>query len=385
MGFDGLMQERLAYIALNQMSGLGPVGIGRLISAWGSPQVIWTASEEELRSVQGIGEKTAQRILRERDAVNPEQEEERALSQGIRLLTPLDAEYPSCLSSIHNPPLVLYVQGSLRAEDARALAVVGSRSASPYGLSTADRLSYQAAQCGLTVVSGLARGIDTAAHRGALKAGGRTIAVLGSALDCLYPAENEVLAADIARSGAVISEYPMGRVADRQTFPYRNRIVSGLSLGTLVVESELKGGSMYTADAAMEQGRSVLAVPGRVDVPGARGPHLLLKSGARLVESIEDVLAEFEFEMPDLSAPEAEGTVRPEVVLSAEERRIVERLWRGPLSVDELGRACAIASPILSGILLGLEMKRIVCTLPGGIIELAADVRRINKVESTNE
>ena len=379
------MQERLAYIALNQMAGLGPVGVRRLIVALGSPQAIWTASEEDLSSVQGIGEKTAQAILRDRDVAEPEQEETRALAQGIRLITPLDAEYPSGLSSIHNPPLVLYVKGSLRVEDARALAVVGSRSASPYGLSTADRLSYQAAQCGLTVVSGLARGIDTAAHRGALKAGGRTIAVLGSALDCLYPLENEVLAEEIARSGAVMSEYPLGRVADRQTFPYRNRIVSGLSLGTLVVESEQKGGSMHTADAAMEQGRSVLAVPGRVDLPGARGPHFLLKNGARLVESIEDVLAEFEFEMPDLSAPEAEVSVRPEVVLGVEERRIVEQLWVGPLQVDELGRACAIASPVLSGILLSLEMKRIVRTLPGGVIELATDVRRVNKVESTNE
>jgi DNA processing protein len=204
-------------------------------------------------------------------------------------------------------------------------------------------------------------------------------------LDCLYPVENEVLAEEIARSGAVMSEYPLGRVADRQTFPYRNRIVSGLSLGTLVVESEQKGGSMHTADAAMEQGRSVLAVPGRVDLPGARGPHFLLKNGARLVESIEDVLAEFEFEMPDLSAPEAEVSVRPEVVLGVEERRIVEQLWVGPLQVDELGRACAIASPVLSGILLSLEMKRIVRTLPGGVIELATDVRRVNKVESTNE
>ena len=379
------MQERLAYIALNQMAGLGPVGVRRLIVALGSPQAIWTASEEDLCSVQGIGEKTAQAILRDRDVAEPEQEETRALAQGIRLITPLDAEYPSGLSSIHNPPLVLYVKGSLRVEDARALAVVGSRSASPYGLSTAERLSYQAAQCGLTVVSGLARGIDTAAHRGALKAGGRTIAVLGSALDCLYPVENEVLAEEIARSGAVMSEYPLGRVADRQTFPYRNRIVSGLSLGTLVVESEQKGGSMHTADAAMEQGRSVLAVPGRVDLPGARGPHFLLKNGARLVESIEDVLAEFEFEMPDLSAPEAEVSVRPEVVLGVEERRIVEQLWVGPLQVDELGRACAIASPVLSGILLSLEMKRIVRTLPGGVIELATDVRRVNKVESTNE
>ena len=379
------MQERLAYIALNQMAGLGPVGVRRLIVALGSPQAIWTASEEDLSSVQGIGEKTAQAILRDRDVAEPEQEETRALAQGIRLITPLDAEYPSGLSSIHNPPLVLYVKGSLRVEDARALAVVGSRSASPYGLSTADRLSYQAAQCGLTVVSGLARGIDTAAHRGALKAGGRTIAVLGSALDCLYPLENEVLAEEIARSGAVMSEYPLGRVADRQTFPYRNRIVSGLSLGTLVVESEQKGGSMHTADAAMEQGRSVLAVPGRVDLPGARGPHFLLKNGARLVESIEDVLAEFEFEMPDLSAPKAEVSVRPEVVLGVEERRIVEQLWVGPLQVDELGRACAIASPVLSGILLSLEMKRIVRTLPGGVIELATDVRRVNKVESTNE
>ena len=375
------MLERWAYIALNMMPGVGPVGVRRLISALGSPAAVWSATEEELLAVRGMGEKTVGRLLRDRDTVDPEAEDQRAWAMGAMVVTPLDAEYPNQLSTLHDPPLVLYVRGSLEASDARSVAVVGSRSASAYGLATADRLGYQLGQCGWTVVSGLARGIDTAAHRGALKGGGRTVAVLGCAIDRLYPAESEGLAEEIVRQGAVVSEYPLGREADRQTFPYRNRIVSGLSLGTVVVESDRKGGSMHTADAAMEQGRSVFAVPGRVDLPGARGPHYLLKNGARLVESAEDVLAEFEFEMPALVAAEGTLPARVEVVLSPEERRVVEALWQAPLQVDEVARACSLSSALLSGILLSLEMKRVLRSLPGGVVELRSEIRNLKEVE----
>ena len=375
------MQERLAYIALNMMPGIGPVGVRRLISALGSPAAVWSATEEELLAVRGMGDKTVGRLLRDRDSVDPEAEERRAIALGVSLVTPLDMGYPKQLSTLHDPPLVLYVRGSLEATDTRSVAVVGSRSASAYGLATADRLGYQLGQCGVCVVSGLARGIDQAAHRGALKGGGRTVAVLGSAIDRLYPAESEGLAEEIARQGAVVSEYPLEREADRQTFPYRNRIVSGLSLGTVVVESDRKGGSMHTADAAMEQGRAVFAVPGRVDLPGSRGPHYLLKNGARLVESAEDVLAEFEFDMPQLTEAEGMPAVSMEVVLSPEERRVMEALWQAPLQVDELGRACALSSSVLSGILLSLEMKRVLRSLPGGVVELRSEIRNLKEVE----
>ncbi|MCF7849764.1 MAG: DNA-processing protein DprA, partial [Kiritimatiellales bacterium] len=265
----------------------------------------------------------------------------------------------------------------LEPKDKRSIAIVGSRATSHYGLTVADRLAYQLTQTGFTVVSGLARGTDTAAHRGALKGGGRTIAVLGGSLDNLYPPENEALAKDIAKNGAVISEYPMGRQADRMTFPYRNRIVSGLSMGVIVVESGVKGGSMHTADAAMEQGRTVFAVPGRIDLPGAHGPHRLIKNGAKLVESLDDILEEYEFLIPpsELDAPAPATAARPDVPLSEEESKIVEALWQESLDVDSLARKTGLKSHQLSSLLLGLEMKRVVRMLPGRMVELADDLR----------
>jgi DNA processing protein len=257
------------------------------------------------------------------------------------------------------------------------LAIVGSRSTSHYGISAADRLAYQLGQVGFTVVSGLARGTDTAAHSGALKSSGRTIAVLGGAIDCLYPPENEALADQIAKQGAVISEYPMGRQADRMTFPYRNRIISGLSMGVLLIESAVKGGSMHTADAAMEQGRTVFALPGRIDSPGARGPHRLIKNGAKLVESLDDILEEYEFLIPpsERETPDAATAARPDVPMTETESKIAEALWDEPLDMDSLGRETGLKTQELSGILLGLEMKRVVRMRPGRMVELADDLR----------
>lgn len=371
------MDQRSTYILLNMIDGLGPVTVRRLIDALGSPAAILEADREALMTARGVGEKLALKILSQREGIDTAEEEERAAEAGARIITPLDAEYPEALKSIHDPPLALYIRGRLEPGDAKALAIVGSRSASNYGLSAADRLAYQLAQTGFTVVSGLARGTDTAAHSGALKGGGRTLAVLGGALDCLYPPENAELAGRIARHGAVISEYPMGRQADRMTFPYRNRIISGLSMGVLLIESDVKGGSMHTTEAAMEQGRSVFALPGRIDTPGARGPHLLIKNGAKLVERIDDILEEYEFLIPpsERQVPEPAVSARPDVPMSAEESRIVESLWQEPLDVDSLARATGLKSHELSGLLLGLEMKRVIRTLPGRVVELAEDLK----------
>jgi DNA processing protein len=255
--------------------------------------------------------------------------------------------------------------------------MVGSRKCTHYGLSVADRLSYQLAQTGFTVVSGLARGIDTAAHEGTLKAKGRTIAVLGSAIDQLYPPENAELADAIARSGAVISEYPFGRQADRMTFPYRNRIISGISMGIIVVESGAKSGSLHTADAATEQGRSVFAVPGRIDSPASKGTNRLIKNGAKLVDNVGDILEEFELLIPqgNLEEPQKETSARPDVPLSEPEKRVVEALWQEAKDVDTLVREIGINSAQMSGLLLGLEMKRVIRMLPGRMVELADDLR----------
>ena len=373
------MQDRDAYIVLNMIEGLGPVSVRRLIDMLGSPKAILEADRDALMKARGIGEKLALKIITQRDRIDAGAEIRKAAAAGVLIITPLDEEYPVALKAIHDPPLALYVRGRLLPEDTKALAIVGSRSTSHYGLSAADRLAFQLGQVGFTVVSGLARGADTAAHSGALKSGGRTIAVLGGAIDCLYPPENEELAEKIARRGAVVSEYPMGRQADRMTFPYRNRIISGLSMGVLLVESGVKGGSMHTMDAAMEQGRTVFALPGRIDSPGARGPHRLIKNGAKLVEKLDDILEEYEFLIPpaELEAPEMYTAARPDVPMSEAEAKVVEALWKEPLDVDSLAREAGLKSQELSGMLLGLEMKRVVRMLPGRIVELADDLRQM--------
>ena len=370
------MTDREATIALNMMEGLGPIKVRALIDFLGSPQAVFETDGSELQRVRGIGEKLRTSILEQRTQIDPAAEEERAEEMGVRIVTVLDDGYPDVLKTIHDPPLALYVRGELNND--HSLGIVGSRKATHYGLNVADRLAYQLAQTGFTILSGLARGIDTAAHQGALKAKGRTVAVLGAAIDQLYPPENAGLADAIAQSGAVISEYPLGRPADRQTFPYRNRIISGLSMGVLVVEAGFKSGSLHTADAALEQGRSVFAVPGRIDHPSAKGTNRLIKNGAKLVDNVGDILEEFELLIPPgtMEEPENQPAARPEVPLSEDEKKLVEALWPGALDVDTLARETGMTSAQISGVLLGLEMKRVVNIMPGRVVELADDLRK---------
>jgi DNA processing protein len=371
------MTPQEAAVALNMVEGLGPVRVRALIDFLGSPQAVFEADAGALRQVRGIGEKLSESISAQCREIDPAEEFERAASMGVRIVTQADQEYPNALRKIYDPPLALYVYGSFVGQDVHSIGIVGSRKATHYGLNTADRLAYQLCQSGFTVVSGLARGIDTAAHHGALKARGRTIAVLGSAIDQLYPPENSELADLIAHQGAVISEYPIGRPADRQTFPYRNRIISGLSMGVLVVEAGVKSGSLHTADAALEQGRSVFAVPGRIDHPSAKGTNRLIKNGAKLVDNVGDIIEEFELLVPGeaVSPPEHQPSARPDVPLSEAERSVVKALWSEAMDIDSLTRLTGLSSAEISGVLLGLEMKRVVRMLPGRIVELADDLR----------
>ncbi|MDK2857415.1 MAG: processing protein [Verrucomicrobiota bacterium] len=371
------MTDREAYIALNMIEGLGPIKVRALIDALGSPRAVFDPDRSDFRMVKGIGEKLSETILERRAQIDPQAEIARAEASGARIITRLDEEYPVALKMIYDPPPVLYVRGAFLPRDRHAVAMVGSRKCTHYGLNIADRLSYQLAQTGFTVVSGLARGIDSAAHQGALKAEGRTIAVLGSALDRLYPPENADLADAIAQSGAVISEYPFGRQADRQTFPYRNRIISGLSMGVIVVESGAESGSLHTADAAAEQGRSVFAVPGRIDSPASKGTNRLIKNGAKLVDNVDDILEEFELLLPPgaFEKPPEKASARPEVPLSDEEQALVKALWDEALDVDSLARVSGLPSRKVSALLIGLEMKRVVKMLPGRVVELAEDLR----------
>jgi DNA processing protein len=371
------MTDREAYIALNMIEGVGPVTVRALIDALGSPQAVFDPALSDLRMVKRVGDKLSESILSQRTQVNPQAEMDKAAELGVRIITPLDDEYPAALKTIHDPPLALYIRGAFLPKDRHALGMVGSRKCTSYGLNNADRLAYQLAQTGFTVVSGLARGIDTAAHEGALKAKGRTVAVLGAAIDQLYPPENAGLADVIAQNGAVVSEYPLGRPADRQTFPYRNRIISGLSMGVIVVEAGFKSGSLHTSDAAMEQGRSVFAVPGRIDSPASKGTNHLIKNGAKLVDNVDDILEEFELLVPpgQFEKPAAAPSARPEVPLSGDEQALVKVLWDEALDVDSLARAAGLPSAKVSALLIGLEMKRVVKMLPGRVVELADDLR----------
>lgn len=373
------MTSREAYIALNMMDDVGPVRARALREALGSVEAIFEASADDLAKAPRVGPALAGRIVEQRDALDPAAEEARARKHGARIVAFGEPAYPEALAGIHDPPLALYVRGELRPEDRHALAVVGTRRPSHYGVTLTDRLSYQLAKTGFAVVSGLARGIDTAAHEGALKGGGRTLAVLGSALDKLYPPENAKLADRIAGQGAVISEFALGREADRTTFPYRNRIVSGLSMGVLVVEAGLNSGALMTADQALDQNRTVFACPGRADQASAKGSNRLIKAGARLVEDIDDILAEFEF----LIRPEQKTRAKAlddahaRVHLNDEEQRIVRALWEDPLDLDTLTRRAELSPAQAASLLIGLEIKRVVRMLPGRRAALAEDIRSL--------
>jgi DNA processing protein len=368
------MTDREAYIALNLIDDLGPVRVRSLVETLGSPQAVFGCPPGDLGRAPGVGRELAAKIAARRGEVDAAAEEERARGIGARILAFVDPDYPEPLRKIHDPPLALYVQGDLVARDRQAVAVVGSRRGTHYGRGVADRLGFQLAKAGFTVVSGLARGIDWAAHEGALKAGGRTLAVLGGALDRLYPPEARPLAERIRAQGALVSEYTLGREPDRTTFPYRNRVISGLSMGTIVVEADTQSGALITAQQALDQGRTVFAVPGRVDSPASRGTHQLLRGGARLVEDIADVLDEFQYLIkPDraaaAAAPAAAAPFRFQ--FSAEEQALVERLAEGARDVDALARESGLGSARVSALLIGLEMKRVVHMLPGRVVELA--------------
>ncbi|MFC1467592.1 DNA-processing protein DprA [Verrucomicrobiota bacterium] len=368
------MTEREAYIVLNRIEGLGPVTVRRLVETLGSASAILEADAGELKEAPKVGPKLADAIIRQRRDIDVAQELEATETIGARIITLIDDEYPQALSAIYDPPLALYIWGELLPEDGKSLAIVGSRSATNYGIGAADRFGFQLAQLGFTVVSGMARGIDTAAHRGALKAKGRTIAVLGGALDCLYPPENAALAEQIAASGAVISEYPLGRQADRQTFPYRNRIISGMTMGALVVECGRKSGTLHTADAALEQGKTVFAIPGRIDSPSSKGANHLIKNGACLVDSVDDILHEFDLFEPYGQQELSLTAARPDVPMSGEEQQLVEALWQGSLDVDSLSRVSGLPIQRVSSLLIGLELKRVVRMLPGRYAELRDDL-----------
>ncbi|MGC9941258.1 MAG: DNA-processing protein DprA [Verrucomicrobiota bacterium] len=362
------MDSREAFVALNLIEGVGSVRVRSLLEHFGDAPKILAASKSQLLRVHGIGEDTAGNISSWEKAVDLAGEWQRINDFGCHVLIQSDADYPSSLREIYDPPIVLYVKGKLTAKDKNSVAVVGSRMTTHYGIETARKLSYQLAYVGVTIVSGGARGIDTAAHQGALSAKGRTIAVVGTGINLVFPPENVELYQRIASNGAVVTQFPFNRPADKQSFPIRNRIVAGMTLGTVVVEANLTSGALITANFATEYGRQIFAVPGRIDSPRSKGCHELIKKGAKLCEGAEDILSEFEYLFPSSNRPAAvsETGILPALELSENEQRVLSVVKSGDESaIDEIIRASGLPSSTVNVALLGLEMKRLLRQLPG--------------------
>jgi DNA processing protein len=362
------MDSREALIALNMIEGVGPVRARSLLEHFGDAPKILSAAKHELLRVRNIGEDTAEKIAGWEKSIDLAGELKRITDFGCHVLISSDENYPASLREIYDPPLVLYVKGELTAKDKNCVAMVGSRQTTHYGIETARKLAYQLAYTGVTVVSGGARGIDTAAHQGALSAKGRTVAVLGTGINLVFPTENAELFERIAANGAVMTQFPFNRPADKQSFPIRNRIVAGMTLGTVVVEANLSSGALITANFATEYGRQIFAVPGRIDSPRSKGCHELIKKGAKLCEGVEDILSEFEYLFPTSNRPAApnETGVLPALELSANEQKVFDVLKTDDeLTTDEIIRASGLPSSAVSVTLFGLEMKRLVRQLPG--------------------
>ena len=358
------MTDTEACIALNMLPGMGPVRLRRLLEVFETPARILAAKTQALRSVNGVGPEVAETITRWEEHVDLQGELARIGEFGAEVLTQASPDYPRLLREIHNPPIVLYVWGKLSHRDEHAIGVVGSRQASHYGTECAKKLSYQLAYAGMTVVSGLARGIDTSAHQGALAAKGRTVAVLGSGLSRLYPRENQGLAEKIADgSGAVVSEFSMEVKADVQTFPMRNRIVSGMSFALLVVEAGLNSGALITASQAIDQGRSVYAVPGPINRPTSTGSNRLIQQGAKLVMDAGDILEDIQTLFPE--TPKLSPSAPCTDALGEEERAVYDSIGDSETAIDEVIAKSGLPTAKVCSTLLALEMKRLVKQLPG--------------------
>ncbi|MCX8039616.1 MAG: DNA-processing protein DprA [Planctomycetota bacterium] len=360
--------EREALLKLALIPGLGPLLAARLQAAFGSYHAIFTQRMDALQAVEGIGPERARRLCDPRLDERLRAELAEAAAAGVRIIVRGDPEWPKDLACLPDPPLALWVQGELLPQDRLAVAVVGPRRATAYGHRTAQRLAGGLARLGATIVSGLARGIDTAAHEAALAAGGRTIAVLGSGIAYCYPTENRPLAARIAAGhGAVISELPLSMPPNPGTFPRRNRLVAALSLATLVVEAGATSGALITARLAAELGKHVFAVPGPIDRPEHVGANRLIRDGAVLVTGVEDIVQELAplATLARLSPPPAveEGAQHS---LSSRERSLWQLLGDEPLAIDDLVQRTGWPASAVSATLLSLELKRLARRVPGG-------------------
>ena len=373
-----MLNQNLKYwVALKWVEGVGNVGFKALLEAFGTPQKVFEAPLSMIKAVPGIGDKTAPQIKSFKDWKKVEKELEFADRTCVSIVTSQDPLYPSQLLSTYDYPAFLYVKGHLKEDDVN-VAVVGSRTASTYGKFTTERLCRELVLRGITVISGLARGIDSAAHRGALSGKGRTIAVLGCGLDVVYPPENEKLFTEISLQGALISEFPFGTPPNAPNFPARNRIISGISLGVVVVEASEKSGSLITARIALEQGREVFAVPGSIDSSGSRGTNKLIKQGAKLIENVEDILEEIlpqvtsapKVVKPDQRQKQPDDqqkilTSSPDLVLKETEKTVWQVLSQKPVHIDQIITSTGLTAHEVLVILLNLELQGLIEQKPG--------------------
>ena len=358
-------EDIAAWVRLAQTSGIGPVIARKLLAEFGLPENIFVAGYGTLQ--KHVPERIAQALSAPAPSELQAQIERTLewLSQaGNHLLTLADATYPPALLNIPDPPLMLYVKGRAELLSAPSLAVVGSRNATAQGSANAENFAKALSRAGLTIVSGLALGIDTAAHRGGLQGAGSTIAVIGTGADIVYPARNRSLAHQIADEGCIVSEHPLGTPAIAANFPRRNRIISGLARGVLVIEAAAQSGSLITARLGAEQGKEVLAIPGSIHSPLSKGCHLLIKQGAKLVESAQDVLEELR--LPSVAATDSASSANDEASTNSPDKLLLEVLGFDPVDVDNLCQRSGLDAATLSTQLLTLELDGLVERLPDG-------------------
>jgi DNA processing protein len=356
------MESVLHWLALKTVPGVGNRLFLRLLNHFGEPERVFKATAAELMKIEGVNAGLSAALLNYRVPKEVHEDLSLVRKNGLRVVTFSDPDYPALLRYIHDPPPALYVRGRL-LPDSLNIAIVGSRNATPYGRTTTERLGTDLAERGFTVVSGMARGIDSAAHTGALSAKGETIAVLGCGLSTVYPPENKTLFRRIANSGAVISEFPCVTAPEAHNFPVRNRIISGLALGVVIVEATRNSGSLITARLAAEQGREVFAVPGSVTSFKSMGTHHLIKEGAKLVENVNDIIDELNIGQARPSSVPRETP--PAVALRREEKMILNELTPYPIHIYRLVRQVPLSTGAVSSLLLQLELKGLVTQSPG--------------------
>jgi len=359
----------LDLLALQLVPGLGPRLTAALLERFGSAAAVRQASANELQQVPHIGAKLAEALVASLRTSDVSAELERMARHDVRLLALGRPDYPPLLATVPDPPHLLYMRGVLEACDANAVAIVGSRQCSAAGRRIAERLAGDLARAGFTIISGLARGIDACAHRGALATGGRSLAVLAGGLSSIYPPEHKDLAAEVQAAGALLSEADMEMQPMADLFPRRNRIISGLARGVVVVEANEKSGALITASRAAEQGRNVMAVPGALDNPAAAGTNALIRQGAVLVRGAEDVIEELDGVRDNAARAKPATETAPPPGLDDGQRRVWEFLAGPPRYLDEISQSLGLGVPQLSTLLMTLEMKKVVRRLPGNRYE----------------